>query len=87
MRQFIDFLHILEKLGGSCSYICIYIDFFAFFKVLTNLLVSHIEVRGEGSLDIQQYTHSRKVEKVVVKLDTKILGLKEKYLNVSCIYI
>ncbi|CAK8692249.1 unnamed protein product [Clavelina lepadiformis] len=56
-------------------------------QVITNLLISHIELRSEEAVDIQQYTHSRNIEKFVVKLTDKILKMKEKYLSVIQMFI
>ena len=51
-------------------------------QVLTNLLISHIEIRTEESIDIKQYSHERKVDKVVVPLGEELTKVKEKYLHV-----
>ena len=51
--------------------------------MLTNLLISHIEIRTEESIDIKQYSHERKVEKVVVPLGDELTKVKEKYVHVS----
>ncbi|WAR19589.1 FANCM-like protein [Mya arenaria] len=44
-------------------------------QVLTNLLISHIEIRTEESLDIQRYSHERRVEKVVLPLGDELTQL------------
>ena len=41
-----------------------------------------MELRSEDSPDIQPYTHSRKVEKVVVSLGEDISKIKASYLKV-----
>ena len=41
-----------------------------------------MELRSEESPDIQPYTHSRKVEKVVVSLGEDISKIKASYLKV-----
>ena len=51
-------------------------------QVVTNLNLSHIELRAEDSFDIQPYTHQRKVELHVVPLEGEILVLKEAFLEV-----
>ena len=53
--------------------------------MLTNLLISHIEIRTEESIDIKQYSHERKVDKVVVPLGEELTRIKEKYTRVSTI--
>ena len=50
---------------------------------MDNLLVSHIELRTEDSIDIKPYTHERKVEKVVVPLGEELTSVKEEYVQVS----
>ncbi|XP_068729595.1 Fanconi anemia group M protein-like [Montipora capricornis] len=51
-------------------------------QVITNLLISHMELRSEESPDIQPYTHNRLVEKVVVSLGDDIARIKASYLRV-----
>ena len=51
-------------------------------QVITNLLISHMELRSEESPDIKPYTHSRLVEKVVVSLGEDIAKIKTAYLRV-----
>ncbi|KAK3091417.1 hypothetical protein FSP39_019739 [Pinctada imbricata] len=50
-------------------------------QVLVNLLISHIELRTEDSIDIKQYSHERKVEKIVVPLGDELTGVRNKYLQ------
>ena len=52
-------------------------------QVMNNLLVSHIELRGEESADIKPYTHERSVEKVVVPLGEELTLIQEKYMRVG----
>ncbi|XP_014676575.1 PREDICTED: Fanconi anemia group M protein homolog [Priapulus caudatus] len=51
-------------------------------QVLTNLLVSHVELRSDDSPDITPYTHERLVEKHVVSLGPELTALRDKYLQV-----
>ena len=51
--------------------------------MIKNLLISHIEIRADDAIDIKQYTHTRCVEKVVVKLTKQILDLRERYFTVG----
>ena len=54
-------------------------------QVITNLLISHIEIRSEEALDIQQYLHERKMEKIVVSLEGEILEIKNVFKRVGII--
>ena len=56
-------------------------------QVITNLLVSNIELRSEDSIDIKPYTHQRKVEKIVVKLGDELEFFKTKFLRVLCLVV
>ena len=51
-------------------------------QVLDNLLIAHIELRTDDSIDIQPYSHQRKVHKIPVALTDEIKYLLEKYLQV-----
>ncbi|KAL4238941.1 hypothetical protein ACF0H5_003645 [Mactra antiquata] len=51
-------------------------------QVLNNLLISQIEIRTEESIDIKQYSHERKVEKIVVPLGDELSKVKEKYVHI-----
>ena len=50
--------------------------------MISNLLISHVELRSEDSPDIQPYTHDRKVDKYVVPLGDDIVRVKNAYLKV-----
>ncbi|XP_077522214.1 FA complementation group M isoform X1 [Amblyomma americanum] len=56
-------------------------------SVLENLMISHVELRTEESLDIQQYTQKRTIDKVVVPLGEEIGELKNKFLGVIRTYL
>uniref|UniRef100_A0A096M619 FA complementation group M n=1 Tax=Poecilia formosa TaxID=48698 RepID=A0A096M619_POEFO len=51
-------------------------------SVISNLLISHIELRSEESPDIQAHSHQRSVEKVVVPLGEKLSYHQTRYLQV-----
>ncbi|XP_041121529.1 Fanconi anemia group M protein isoform X2 [Polyodon spathula] len=51
-------------------------------QVISNLLVSHIELRSEECPDIQAYSHQRSVEKFVVPLGEGLKAHQNKYLQV-----
>ncbi|XP_011488592.1 Fanconi anemia group M protein isoform X2 [Oryzias latipes] len=50
--------------------------------VISNLLISHIELRSEESLDIQAHSHQRSVDKVVVPLGEALSAYQTRYLEV-----
>lgn len=52
-------------------------------SVISNLLISHIELRSEESPDIQAHSHQRSVEKVVVPLGETISAHQTRYLQVG----
>ncbi|KAL3246877.1 hypothetical protein MRX96_057384 [Rhipicephalus microplus] len=56
-------------------------------NVLANLMISHVELRTEDSLDIQAFTQKRTIEKVVVPLGEEIGELKNKFLGVIRMYL
>uniref|UniRef100_A0A3B5AX89 Fanconi anemia group M protein-like n=1 Tax=Stegastes partitus TaxID=144197 RepID=A0A3B5AX89_9TELE len=51
--------------------------------VISNLLISHIELRSEESPDIRAHSHQRSVEKVVVPLGEALSGHQACYLQVG----
>ncbi|XP_037833713.1 Fanconi anemia group M protein isoform X3 [Kryptolebias marmoratus] len=51
-------------------------------SVISNLLVSHIELRSEESPDIQAHSHQRTVEKVVVPPGETLSAYQTRYLQV-----
>uniref|UniRef100_A0A8C3A2L2 Fanconi anemia group M protein n=1 Tax=Cyclopterus lumpus TaxID=8103 RepID=A0A8C3A2L2_CYCLU len=51
-------------------------------SVISNLLISHIELRSEESPDIQAHSHQRSVEKVVVPLGETLSAHQARYLQV-----
>uniref|UniRef100_W5MZW2 ATP-dependent RNA helicase FANCM n=1 Tax=Lepisosteus oculatus TaxID=7918 RepID=W5MZW2_LEPOC len=51
-------------------------------QVISNLLISHIELRSEESPDIQPYSHQRSLEKVVVPLGEELARYQARYLLV-----
>ncbi|KAK2825961.1 hypothetical protein Q5P01_020175 [Channa striata] len=50
-------------------------------SVITNLHISHIELRSEESPDIQAHSHQRSVEKVVVPLGEALSAHQARYLQ------
>nr|XP_054597628.1 Fanconi anemia group M protein isoform X1 [Nothobranchius furzeri] len=51
-------------------------------SVISNLLISHIELRSEESPDIQAHSHQRSVEKIVVPLGETLSAHQACYLQV-----
>ncbi|XP_072171762.1 Fanconi anemia group M protein homolog isoform X2 [Diadema setosum] len=56
-------------------------------QVLTNLLISHIEIRSEESIDIRQYVHERRVEKIVVPLGDELKLVKKQYMQILSVFV
>ena len=50
--------------------------------MLTNLLISRLEVRSEECPDVTPYTHGRQLEKVVVPLGDQLKAVRDKYMQV-----
>ncbi|GIX77740.1 fanconi anemia group M protein homolog [Caerostris extrusa] len=55
--------------------------------VMSNLLISHVELRTEDSDDVRPYTHVKNIEKIVVPLGEKLLAIKSKFLDVSHVLV
>ncbi|TMS21548.1 Fanconi anemia group M protein [Larimichthys crocea] len=51
-------------------------------SVISNLLISHIELRSDESPDIQAHSHQRSVDKVVVPLGEALTAHQARYLQV-----
>ncbi|VDN96713.1 unnamed protein product [Rodentolepis nana] len=45
-------------------------------SIIANLLISHLEVRNESSLDVRPYCHRRAIETIVVRLDPQLSTFK-----------
>ncbi|XP_041350852.1 LOW QUALITY PROTEIN: Fanconi anemia group M protein-like [Gigantopelta aegis] len=56
-------------------------------QVVTNLLISHIEMRTEECIDIKSYTHERKVDKIVIPLGEELTKIKTKFLQVISVVV
>ncbi|XP_034249786.1 uncharacterized protein LOC117650447 [Thrips palmi] len=55
-------------------------------KVVTNLMISHIELRSEDSADIVPYTHQRKLELMVVDVGPTIYRIRAKFIGIATEY-
>ncbi|CAL9686562.1 unnamed protein product [Knipowitschia caucasica] len=53
--------------------------------VISNLLISHIELRSEESPDIQAHSHQRSVDKIVVPLGEALSAYQTRYIQVCFI--
>ncbi|XP_040267293.1 Fanconi anemia group M protein isoform X1 [Bufo bufo] len=51
-------------------------------QVVSNLLISRIELRSEDSPDIQPYSHERQLEKFVVPLGDELEAVQKSYIQV-----
>ncbi|XP_075700078.1 Fanconi anemia group M protein isoform X2 [Rhinoderma darwinii] len=51
-------------------------------QVVSNLLISRIELRSEDSPDIQPYSHERQLEKFVVPLGDELAAVQKTYIQV-----
>lgn len=51
-------------------------------EVIRNLLISQIEVRSEKSPDVVPYTHNKRIQTVVVKLDNELAAARCELLDV-----
>ena len=51
-------------------------------QIIDNLMISHIEIRSEESIDIQKYVHDRKVEKIVVPMSQELKDARKTFLEV-----
>ncbi|KAK3915899.1 Fanconi anemia group M protein [Frankliniella fusca] len=55
-------------------------------KVLSNLMISRIEVRTEDSADITKYTHERNLELMVVDVGPTINRIRVKFVGIAAGY-
>ncbi|KAK7103442.1 hypothetical protein V1264_018337 [Littorina saxatilis] len=56
-------------------------------NVISNLAISHIELRSEESPDIKPYTHERVVDKIVVPLGDELVRIKNQYIQVLSVVV
>lgn len=71
--------------NGLKSIIACYYIFFLIIQVVSNLMISHIELRSEDSLDIVKYTHQRDLELMVVDVGPTINRIRLKFVAVSIV--
>ncbi len=41
---------------------------------ISNLLISHMEIRSDGDDDVHQFTHNTELETIVLPLSSQMLG-------------
>lgn len=55
--------------------------------MIKNLLISHIEVRWENSIDVSPYTIKKNIRTVVTPLGPKLSRIKEEYIQIVDPYV
>lgn len=56
-------------------------------EVVQNLLISHIEVRCENSIDVCQYTHKKNLRTVVVPLGDHLSSIRDELIDIIDPYV
>nr|XP_011437583.2 Fanconi anemia group M protein [Crassostrea gigas] len=56
-------------------------------QVLSNLLISHIELRTEDSIDIKQYSFNRQVDKIIVPFSQELTEVKNRYIKIMDVIV
>ncbi|XP_047528487.1 Fanconi anemia group M protein isoform X1 [Vanessa atalanta] len=51
-------------------------------NVVKNLRIAHLELRNENSIDVVSYSHSRKINTVVIPLGAELTQLKKQYVEI-----
>ncbi|XP_050343859.1 Fanconi anemia group M protein isoform X2 [Nymphalis io] len=51
-------------------------------NVVKNLHIAHLELRNENSIDVVSYSHSRKINTVVIPLGSELTQLKNQYVEI-----
>lgn len=57
------------------------------FQVVTNLLISHVEIRWENSIDVSRYTHRKNIKTVVIPLGPELTAIKNRYIEIVDPYV
>ena len=52
-------------------------------QIVTNLMISHVELRSEDSPDIKPYVYGRDIEKIVVPLGEELNNTRQLFINVN----
>lgn len=56
-------------------------------EVVQNLLISHIEVRRETSIDVVQYVHKKTTKPIIVRLDDRLKRVRSQFFAVIEPYV
>lgn len=56
-------------------------------EIVQNLLISHIEVRTEDSMDVAPYTFKKNIETVIVKMDTSFREFRDELIDIIDPYV
>ncbi|KAH9248371.1 hypothetical protein BASA81_013957 [Batrachochytrium salamandrivorans] len=56
-------------------------------SVVENLMIQHIEIRTEDSLDIRPFIFNRKIDEIVVSLTPQIVGIVDAFSKVVSVYL
>ncbi|XP_023948060.2 uncharacterized protein LOC112053033 [Bicyclus anynana] len=51
-------------------------------NVVKNLHIAHLELRSEGCIDVASYSHSRKINTVVISLGEELTLLRKQYVEI-----
>lgn len=56
-------------------------------EVIQNLLISHVEIRAENSIDVQKYTHRKNLTTMVIPLGQELSEIKERFIAIMDPYV
>lgn len=56
-------------------------------EVIQNLLISHIEVRWENSIDVSPYTFKKNIRTIVIPLGPTVTKIKDNYIDIIDPYV
>lgn len=56
-------------------------------EIVQNLLISHIEVRCENSIDVMPYTHKKNMKTILVRMDQRLKQLRKDFMEIIDPYV
>lgn len=56
-------------------------------EVIKNLLISHVEIRWENSIDVAPYVHKRRIQTEVVHLSGRLKQIREEFIIIADKYV
>ncbi|XP_055624811.1 uncharacterized protein LOC129767689 isoform X2 [Toxorhynchites rutilus septentrionalis] len=56
-------------------------------QVIQNLMIAHIEVRWENSIDVSPYSFKKNIQTVVIPLGVKITKIRDEYIQIVDPYV